>query len=218
MGTAWEQGARKGPTSQGAGQGSQVFPGERKSPNLKPEEQRAEPTTEEVKCPKCPNTHNWTTRAVCRSCGCKLPQRNVSKPPRPQKSAGPASVKTGGDGSSTTGASFGNLLCLCCQRRNRPGRNCQRRKGHPAKESRINREMVGGHGQRRPSQRGPRKPTRTAPSCLERSPQPGSETRFSHGQNAQKPKPRCRSAKNNSARRKHLCTLPMPKKKRPAPS
>ena len=80
---------------------------------------------------------------------------------------------------------IGNLLCFRSQRRNRPGRECQRRKGHPAKESRINREMVGGHGQRRPSPRGPRKPARTAPSCLERPSQPGSETRFSHGQNAQ---------------------------------
>ena len=55
-----------------------------------------------MKCPKCPNTYNWTTRVVCRSCGCKLPQGNVSKAPPSQKG--------------------------------------------PAKESRINREIVSSHG------------------------------------------------------------------------
>ena len=74
---------------------------------------------------------------------------------------------------------IGNLLCLRCQRRNRPGRDCQRRKGHAAKEGGIYREMAGSHGQRRPSQGGPRKPTRPAPSCIERPSQPGGETRFS---------------------------------------
>ena len=43
---------------------------------------------------------------VCRSCGCKLPQGNVSKAPPSKKSPGQASVKTGGGG-SPSGASSG---------------------------------------------------------------------------------------------------------------
>ena len=101
-----EQGSGKGQTLQGPGQGCQSLPwGAQKVPNLKPEEERAEPTTEEVKCPKCPNTYNWTTRVVCRSCGCKLPQGNVPKSPTPPKSAGPANAKTGGGVSSSGGSS-----------------------------------------------------------------------------------------------------------------
>ena len=128
-----EQGSGKGQTLQGTGKGCENLPGERKAPNLKPTEERAEPTTEEVKCPKCPNTYNWTTRVVCRSCGCKLPQGTVSKISPPPKSTGPASVKTGG-GASSSGSLLGNILCLYCKRRNRPGRECQRGKEHPAKE------------------------------------------------------------------------------------
>ena len=55
------KGQGKGKPPKGQGKGVKSSPGERKSPNLKPEEERAEPTTE-VKCPKCPNTYNWTTR------------------------------------------------------------------------------------------------------------------------------------------------------------
>ena len=100
------KGQGKGKPSKGQGKGVKTSPGERKAPNLKPTEERAEPTTEEVKCPKCPNTYNWTTRVVCRSCGCKLPQGNASKTNPPPKSTGPASVKTGG-GASSSGSSSG---------------------------------------------------------------------------------------------------------------
>ena len=100
------KGQGKGKPSKGQGKGVKTSPGERKAPNLKPTEERAEPTTEEVKCPKCPNTYNWTTRVVCRSCGCKLPQGNASKISPPPKSTGPASVKTGG-GASSSGSSSG---------------------------------------------------------------------------------------------------------------
>ena len=100
------KGQGKGKPSKGQGKGVKTSPGERKAPNLKPTEERAEPTTEEVKCPKCPNTYNWTTRVVCRSCGCKLPQGNASKTSPPPKSTGPASVKTGG-GASSSGSSSG---------------------------------------------------------------------------------------------------------------
>ena len=144
---------------------------------------RSEPTTEEVKCPKCPNTYNWTTRVVCRSCGCKLPQGNVPKAPPSQKSAGPASVKTGGGGSSS-GASSGTSYASVVKGEAGTA-DRQRRKGHPAKESRIHGEMVSHDGQRRSSLRGPRKPTRTASRRAQRPSQPGGETRFSHGQNAQ---------------------------------
>ena len=82
------------------------------------------------------------------------------------------------------GPLLGNL-CICCKRRSRPGRFPQRREGHSAKESRIHRKVVGHDGQGRPSPRGPRKPTRTAPSCPQRPSQPGSETRFCHGQDAE---------------------------------
>ena len=177
----------KGKSSKGQGKGAKSSPGERKSPNLKPEEERAEPTTEEVKCPKCPNTYNWTTRVVCRSCGCKLLQGNVTKTRPSQKSPGPASAKTGGGGSSS-GASSGTSYASVVKGEAGPTEASKEEKGtkgHPAKESRIDREVVGCHGQRRPSQRGPRKSARTAPSCIERPSQPGSETRFSHGENAQ---------------------------------
>ena len=80
---------------------------------------------------------------------------------------------------------LGKLLCLRCQRRNQPGRDCERREGHPAKESRLSGETACHVGKRRPSPRGSRISTRTAPSCSQRSSQPGSETRFSRGQNAQ---------------------------------
>ena len=99
------KGQGKGKPSKGHGKGARSSPGERKAPNLKPEEERAEPTTEEVKCPKCPSTYNWTTRVVCRSCGCKLPQGNASRTSPPPKSTGPASVKTGGGGSSSGSSS-----------------------------------------------------------------------------------------------------------------
>ena len=52
------KGQGKGRPPKGQGKGVKSSPGERKSPKLKPEEERAEPTTEEVKCPKCPNTYN----------------------------------------------------------------------------------------------------------------------------------------------------------------
>ena len=75
------KGQGKGKPPNGQGKGAPSSPGERKNPNLKPVEDRAEKTTEEVKCPKCPNTYNWTTRLVCRSCGCKLPQGTSPKHP-----------------------------------------------------------------------------------------------------------------------------------------
>ena len=99
------KGQGKGRPPKGQGKGVKTSPGERKSLNLKPAEERADPTTEEVKCPRCPNTYNWTTRAVCRSCGCKLPQGNVPKSLSPPKSAGPANAKTGGNASSSGGSS-----------------------------------------------------------------------------------------------------------------
>ena len=99
------KGQGKGKPPKGQGKGVKSSSGERKSPNLKPKEERAEPTTEENKCPKCPNTYNWTTRVVCRSCGCKFPQGNVPKAPSPQKSTDPANVKTGGGGSSSGASS-----------------------------------------------------------------------------------------------------------------
>ena len=106
----------------------QASPGEKKNPNLKPTEERAEPTTEEAKCPRCPNTYNWTTRVVCRSCGCKLPQRNVPKAPPSQKRAGPASVKTGGGGSSS-GASSGTSYASVVKGETGPAETMKEEKG-----------------------------------------------------------------------------------------
>ena len=125
------KGQGKGRPPKGQGKGVKTSPGERKSPNLKPEEERAEPTTEEVKCPKCPNTYNWTTRAVCRSCGCKLPQGNVSKANPPSEERWPGQCENWW-GWIFLWCFLGNLLCFRCQKRNRPGRDSQRRKGHPA--------------------------------------------------------------------------------------
>ena len=131
-----KQGTRKGQTSQGQGKEVKSSPGERKSPNLKPEEERAEPTTEEVKCPKCPNTYNWTTRVVCRSCGCKLPQGNVPKAPSPQKSVGPANVKTGGGGSSS-GASSGTSYASVVKGETGPAETMKEEKGIQQKAESI---------------------------------------------------------------------------------
>ena len=78
-------------------------------------------------------------------------QGNVSKAPPSQKSAGPASVKTGGGGSSSVLRREPLMLPLSKEKPARP-----RRKGHPAKESRILRETASHDGQRRSSPRGPR--------------------------------------------------------------
>ena len=128
------KGQGKGKSSKGQGKGVKSSPGARKSPNLKPEEERAEPTTEEVKCPKCPNTCNWTTRVVCRSCGCKLPQGNVPKAPPSQKSAGPASGKTGGGGSSS-GASSGTSYASVVKGETGPAENAREKKGTQQKKA-----------------------------------------------------------------------------------
>ena len=121
------KGQGKGKTSKGQGKGVKTSPGERKAPNLKPTEERAEPTTEEVKCPKCPNTYNWTTRVVCRSCGCKLPQGNASKTSPPPKSTGPASVKTGG-GASLSGSSSGTSYASVVKGETGPAENAKEEK------------------------------------------------------------------------------------------
>ena len=128
------KGQGKGRPPKGQGKGVKTSPGERKIPNLKPEEERAEPTTEEVKCPKFPNTYNWTTRAVCRSCGCKLPQGNVSKAIPPPKSAGPASVKTGGGGSSS-GASSGTSYASVVKGETGPAETAKEEKGTQQKKA-----------------------------------------------------------------------------------
>ena len=101
-----EQGTGQGQTLQGSGKGCESLPGERKAPNLKPTEERAEPTTEEVKCPKCPNTYNWTTRVYAVRAAASFPRGMPPSPPPPPKSTGPASVKTGG-GTSSSGSSSG---------------------------------------------------------------------------------------------------------------
>ena len=129
------KGQGKGRPPKGQGKGPKSSPGERKSSNLKPEEERAEPTTEEVKCPKCPNTYNWTTRAVCRSYGCKLPQGNVSKAPPAQKGAGPASVKTGGGGSSSSGASSGTSYASVVKGETGPAETVKEEKGTQQKKA-----------------------------------------------------------------------------------
>ena len=121
------KGQGKGKPSKGQGKGAKTSPGERKAPNLKPTEERAEPTTEEVKCPKCPNTYNWTTRVVCRSCGCKLPQGNASKTSPPPKSTGPASVKTGG-GTSLSGSSSGTSYASVVKGETGPAENAKEEK------------------------------------------------------------------------------------------
>ena len=122
------KGQGKGIAPKGQGKGVKSSPGDGKNPNLKPSEERAEPTTEEAKCPKCPSTYNWTTRVVCCSCGCKLPRGNVPKAPSPQKSAGPASVKTGGDGSSS-GASSGTSNASVVKGEAGPAKTVKEEKG-----------------------------------------------------------------------------------------
>ena len=178
------KGQGKGKPSKGQGKGARASPGERKSPNLKPEEERAEPTTEEVKCPKCPNTYNWTTRAVCRSCGCKLPQGNVSKTNTPPKSTGPASVKTGGGGSSS-GASSGTSYASVVKGEAGPAESAKEEKNTQQKKVESIEKLLATLDKDRSSPRGSRNSVGPAPSCTERPPQPGSETRFSHGKNAQ---------------------------------
>ena len=72
---------RKG---KGQGKGKQSQPkteskclGERKAPNQTPLSERATPTTEQVKFPKCP-AYKWTSRHVCHSCGCAPPLGNYA--------------------------------------------------------------------------------------------------------------------------------------------
>ena len=171
------KGQGKGKPPKGQGKGPAFSPGKRKNPNLKPTEERAEPTTEEVKCPKCPNTQ------LDYQSGLPLVRLQASPGDCPQ-SAGQANVKTGGVGSSS-GASSGTSYASVVKGDTGPARDSQRRKGHSAKESRFSGETARHAGQRRLCLRGPRKPARTAPSCFERPSQPGGETRFGHGQNAQ---------------------------------
>ena len=105
-----EQGTGKGQILQGSGQGSQIFPRGKKE--SQPQTRRGKSRADD-RSPKCPNTYNWTTRVVCRSRGCKLPQGNVPKAPPSQKSAGPASGKTGGGGSlsvASSGTSYASVV------------------------------------------------------------------------------------------------------------
>ena len=93
------KGQGNGKPPKGQGKGTQPSPGERKNPNLKPVEEHAMRTTEEIKCLNCP-THNWTTRSVCRSCGHKLLQGNSHKTPPTRMNPGQASAKPGEGGPS----------------------------------------------------------------------------------------------------------------------
>ena len=187
------EGQGKGKPPKGQARDRLLPPGKEKTPNLKPTEERAEPTTEEAKCPKCPNTCNWTTRVVCRSCGCKLPRGMSPKAPPSQQSAGPASMKTGGGGSSS-GASSQASYASVVKGETGPAETIKEEKG--SKRKQIPWRNCQALWQQTTPQRGSRKPTRTAPSCPERPSQPGGETRRSHGQNAQKRT--SRNAKSNS--------------------
>ena len=133
------KGQGKGKPPKGQGKGVKSSPGERKSPNLKPEEERAEPTTEEVKCPKCPNTLQLDNQS-----GLPLVRLQTSPGECPQSTPLPEERWPGQCenwwGWIVFWCFLGNLLCFRCQRRNRPGRDHQGRKGHPAKESRIHGE------------------------------------------------------------------------------
>ena len=180
-----EQGSGKGQTLQGPGQGCQSLPRGAQKPQPQARGGKSRTDNGGSKMPEVSQTHTigQPERSAVRAAA-NFPRGMSRKPTPSPKSTGPASVKTGGGGSSS-GASSGTFLCLSCKRRSRPGRDCQRRKEHTAKEGRVHREMVSNNGQRRPSQRGSRNSVGTAPSCTERPSQPGSETRFSHGKNAQ---------------------------------
>ena len=67
------------------------------------------------------------------------PEECPQSTPPPQKSAGQPSVKMVG---FIFWCFLGNLLSFSCQRRNWPGRHCQRRKGHSAKQGRLPRETA----------------------------------------------------------------------------
>ena len=68
----------KGLGKGGKGQGKQTRSPKRRAPNLKPLSERATAATTEVKYFNCP-TYNWTSRALCRSCGLALPLRRLCK-------------------------------------------------------------------------------------------------------------------------------------------
>ena len=173
------KGQGKGKSSKGQGKGVKSSPGERKRPNLKPEEERAEPTTEEVKCPKCPNTYNWTTRVVCRSCGCKLPQGNVSKAPPSQKSAGPASGKTGGGGSSS-GASSGTSHASVVKGETGPAETAKEEKGTQQKKAEPLEKLLATLTKDDPLREDHEHQLEQLRAALK-----DPRNRFSHGQNAQ---------------------------------
>ena len=195
------KGQGKGKPSKGQGKGAKASPGERKSPNLKPEEERAEPTTEEVKCPRCPNTYKWTARVVCRSCGCKLPQGNVPKSPTPPKSAGPANAKTGG-GVSSSGGSSGTYASVVKGEVGpadspKEEKGTQQRKAESiekllatmAKDDPLREDLESQLEQLRAALKDPRNPGARLDSAMAKM---------------RKAKAKVENAKNNSARRKHL--------------
>ena len=179
-----EQGARKGQTLQGTGQGRQDFPrGTKESqPETRGGKSRTNDRRSEV--PEVPEHIQLDNQSGLPFVRLQAsPGECLQNHPRTEKHW--PGQRENWWGWIIVWCFLGNLLCLCCKRRNRPGRSRQGRKECPTKESGVNREMAGCHGQRRPSPRGPRKSVRTAPSCTERPSQPGGETRFSHGKNAQ---------------------------------
>ena len=145
-----EQGTGKGQTSQGAGQGRQVFPrGTQESqPKARGGESRA--NNRGSKMPEVSEHLHLDEQS-----GLPLVWLKTSPGECPQ-SALPSEERWPGQCENWWGwivlwCILGNLLCFSCQRRNRPGRDNQRRKGHPAKESRVSGETASHVGKRRPS-------------------------------------------------------------------
>ena len=179
-----EQRTRKGQTSQGAGQRTQVFPRGKKE--SQPETRGGESRTD-YRGSEMPEVSEYLQ--LDNQSGLPFVRLQTSPGECPQSTL-PPEERWPGQSENWWGwivlwCILGNLLCFRCQRRNRPGRDSERRKGHTAKEGRIPRETASHNGRRRSSPRGLRKPTGPAPSCPERPSQPRGETRFSHGQSAQ---------------------------------
>ena len=124
------KGQEKGRPPKGQGKGMKPSPGERKNPNLKPKEDRAEATTEKTRSVRTPTIGQpkWFAARAAAS----FPRGMSPKPP--PKSVGPASVKIGGGGSSS-GASLGTSYASVVKRETGPAESVKEEMGTQQKKA-----------------------------------------------------------------------------------
>ena len=123
-----EQGTGKGQTSQGAGQGRQVFP--RAKEESQPQARGGESGTNNRRSemPEVSEHLQLDNQSGLPLVRLQASPGNVPKAPPSQKSAGPASVKTGGGGSSS-GASSGTSYASVVKGETGPAETTKEEKG-----------------------------------------------------------------------------------------